>query len=82
MIGTRQAVKICGLRRPGDALVAAEAGADYLGCVLVEGSPRCVTPREAGAVRQAGGLPLVLVVAGRTREGIEEAARRAGASVI
>jgi phosphoribosylanthranilate isomerase len=82
MTRPRPAVKICGLRRPGDAAVAAEAGADYLGCVLVEASPRCVTPLEAGAVRQAGGLPLVLVVAGRTVEWIEEAAHRSGASVI
>lgn len=78
----RVRVKICGLRLPGDAVVAAEAGASYLGCVLVEGSPRAVTPEEAREVGRAGDLPLVLVVAGRTAEWIGEAARVAGASVI
>lgn len=75
-------VKICGLTRPADAVVAAEAGAHYLGCVLVEGSPRCVTPDQALAVGDAGGLPLVLVVAGRSPEWIEAAAHRARAAVI
>lgn len=75
-------VKICGLRRPQDAVVAAEAGADFLGCVLVEASPRAVTPREAAEVGRATELPLVLVVAGRCLEWIEEAGHVAGASVI
>lgn len=75
-------VKICGLRRPGDAVVAAQAGADYLGCVLVEGSPRAVTAAEAREVAQAGGLPLVIVVADRPLEWVEEAAGVSGAAVI
>lgn len=75
-------VKICGLRRPADAVVAAEAGADYLGCVLVEGSPRAVSPAEALEVGRAAGLPLVLVVAARSLEWIEEAGHLACASVI
>jgi phosphoribosylanthranilate isomerase len=37
-------VKICGLTNLKDAQVARDAGADYLGFVLYERSPRAVTP--------------------------------------
>ena len=40
-------VKICGLSRRKDAFHAAGAGADYLGVVLVEGSPRYQTLNQA-----------------------------------
>jgi phosphoribosylanthranilate isomerase len=44
------AVKICGLKTPEDAHVAIEAGADLLGCVFFEKSPRNVTSIEAAEV--------------------------------
>jgi len=48
--GTR--VKICGMRRPGDARAAVRAGTDAVGIVFAE-SPRRATPDEARAVADA-----------------------------
>ena len=59
-------VKICGLRRADHALVAAEAGADFLGFVFVEGVRRQLTPEQGRdevaayrAGRERGGPALV-----------------------
>ena len=43
----RTRIKICGVRDPETALIAAECGADSIGLVFVSSSPRCVTIDEA-----------------------------------
>ncbi len=46
-------VKICGITSEADALAAAEAGADAIGLMFYEGSPRHVTLEQAKAISAA-----------------------------
>ena len=46
-------IKICGITRPEDARRAAELGADAIGLVFVERSPRCVTVEVAREICRA-----------------------------
>lgn len=50
-------VKICGVRDAETARVCAEAGADAIGLVFAQGSPRTVTEAEASAARIAFDRP-------------------------
>ncbi|HSE95960.1 MAG TPA: phosphoribosylanthranilate isomerase [Methylomirabilota bacterium] len=43
-------IKICGITSLADALMAAEAGADALGFIFVEDTPRYVTPARAASI--------------------------------
>lgn len=43
-------VKICGVTNLEDAILAVEAGADALGFIFVEGTPRFVTPAQAASI--------------------------------
>lgn len=49
----RTRIKICGVRTVEHALVAAEAGADAVGLVFVERSPRVVTVEQAAKIVMA-----------------------------
>jgi phosphoribosylanthranilate isomerase len=49
----RTRVKICGITRPGDALAAAQAGADAIGLVFYPTSPRYLGTERAVEIRDA-----------------------------
>jgi phosphoribosylanthranilate isomerase len=49
----RTRVKICGVTRIEDALLACELGADAIGMVMTPTSPRCVSIGNARAIRDA-----------------------------
>lgn len=49
----RTRIKICGVTRVGDALLACELGADAIGLVMTPSSPRCVPIERARAIRDA-----------------------------
>ncbi|GJM09598.1 MAG: N-(5'-phosphoribosyl)anthranilate isomerase [Lysobacteraceae bacterium] len=58
----RVRVKICGITRPDDALAAAEAGADAIGLVFAQSSPRQISLQQACRI-VADLPPLVSTVA-------------------
>ncbi len=62
---SRIAIKICGVRDRATVDVAAGAGADFVGVVLVASSPRFVSPTIAPtialAIADAGAMPVAVV---------------------
>jgi phosphoribosylanthranilate isomerase len=55
-------VKICGITRPEDAVLAATAGADAIGINRISRSPRCVTDEKAAELAGVAALPAVVLV--------------------
>ena len=72
-------VKVCGITSPGDAVAAAEAGADAIGIVFWPGSPRVVTIEQARAIGDAL-PPFVVRVGVFVDAGRDEMARVADAA--
>ena len=62
MTHARTRVKICGIREPAHARIAADAGADAIGLVFYPQSPRLVTPERAAEI--AAALPPYVTVVG------------------
>lgn len=58
----RTRVKICGLRSAADARECVRAGADAVGVVLVPGSRRCVSLRDAAEI--LAGVPVLVARVG------------------
>jgi phosphoribosylanthranilate isomerase len=78
----RVKVKICGLTRPRDVAFAQRAGADYLGVVLVPGTPRFVEVEAAARLLGEAEVPAVIVVADLSSSEVTAAAERVGAAVV
>jgi len=67
-------IKLCGVRRPEDAILCAEAGADEVGIVFAARSKRRVTVEEARRIRAA--LPARVPLVGVFQDApLEEALR-------
>ena len=75
-------VKICGLTRRRDALLADELGADYLGVVLTAGFGRSVEPDAAGALVAGTKATKVVVLVNESPPEAESRALALGAGVI
>jgi phosphoribosylanthranilate isomerase len=77
-------VKICGLTTPGDAALAAAAGADAVGLNFVAGSPRVLGVAQAQAVAAAvpPGVLKVGVFAGATAVEIRRIAEAVGLDAV
>lgn len=74
------AAKICGLRDPGHAVLAAAHGARWVGIVFFPPSPRHVAPAQARAIVQA--LPPAVDAVGVMVDPDDEAVRAAAASGV
>ena len=82
-------LKICGLRDADNALVAANAGADFLGFVFVEGVRRQLSVDEAVRIiaeyrdsHGPGGPKLVSLFADQSANFINETTRRCGVDLV
>jgi len=76
-------VKICGITSLGDGLAAAEAGADAIGFVFYESSPRSVSIETASGISHE--LPPVLkagVFVNATEEFVRQAMARCGLELL
>ena len=83
-MANRTRIKICGIRDPDTAMAAVDAGADAVGLVFVERSPRFIQPDEAAKIVRR--LPACVEPVGlfcdHTTEDVLDAARTAGLRTV
>lgn len=77
-------IKICGLKRVEDALVAVESGADFIGLMFFLRSQRYITPETAAEISSAvrGRAKTVGVFVNADPEEMNRAARESGLDYI
>src|SRR5512142_408156 len=80
----RPEIKICGITNLDDALRCARLGADMLGFIFFEQSPRYIPPRLAGGIirRLPSALRPVGVFVNESRENILKAVDASGVQII
>jgi phosphoribosylanthranilate isomerase len=78
------AIKVCGITRAEDALLAWELGAAALGFVFHPGSPRCVTASQAARIRAElpGDARCIGVFVDRSVREIQDIAGEAGLAAV
>lgn len=81
---TRTRIKICGIRDVETAKAAVEAGADAVGLVFVERSPRYLSPEDARAIVQSlpAGVEPVGLFSDHSAEAVRDAAGIAGLRTV
>src|SRR5258708_12173745 len=77
-------VKVCGNTELETAMVAVDAGADMIGFIMVDGTPRTMTPARARAIVAAmpPDVDTVGVFADRRMEEVAEIAAEVGFSAV
>lgn len=76
-------IKICGVCHPGDAAVAAQCGADYIGVILATKGPRQQSMAQAREIfNRAGGALRVGVFADQSAAFVSDAAGQLGLDVV
>ena len=70
-------IKVCGITRREDALVAAEAGASAIGFIFYQQSPRYIPPERAAALGEGLDLWKVGIFVDESPEAIEAVMRAA-----
>jgi phosphoribosylanthranilate isomerase len=75
-------VKVCGLQEEADVAAAVEAGADAIGFVLAEGSPRQVSVERAAALMNDVPVRRVLVTTHMPPTELAEAVAATGADAV
>ena len=75
-------VKVCGMRTVSDLEAAAAAGADAVGLVLVEGTPRCLELDAAARLASLSRVPAVILTLDAGPERLVDLLDRVGASGV
>lgn len=75
-------VKVCGLSRPTEVEAAVAAGADAVGFVFYEPSPRNITPERARALGQSAGVLTVAVTVDLDPDSLLHIADLAGVGAV